>query len=49
MFAKEQIPPEFLLDYEPEEAFACLELNNGLSDNFDDLQSSPETVTQSIV
>lgn len=34
MFAKEQIPPEFLLHYEPDEPFACLKLNNGLSDNF---------------
>ena len=34
MFAKEQILPEFLLDYESQEPFACLELNNGLSDNF---------------
>ena len=34
IFAKEQIPTEFLLHYEPKEPFTCLTLNNALSDNF---------------
>ena len=33
-FAKEQIPLEFLSHYEPEWPFACLRLNDGLSDTF---------------
>lgn len=34
IFAKEQIPAEFLLHYEPTEPFTCLTLSNGLSDSF---------------
>ncbi len=34
IFAKEQIPVEFLLHYEPTEPFTCHTLSNGLSDSF---------------
>jgi hypothetical protein len=34
MFAKEQIPAEFLLHYEPTVPFTCRTLSNGLSDSF---------------
>ena len=34
IFAKEQIPAEFLLHYEPAEPFTCHTLSNGLSDSF---------------
>lgn len=34
IFAKEQIPAEFLLHYEPTEPFTCRTLSNGLSDSF---------------
>ena len=34
MFAKEGIPPEFLSHYLPDASFACLRLNDGLSDKF---------------
>ena len=34
LFAKEQIPAEFLLHYEPTEPFTCHTLSNGLSDGF---------------
>jgi len=33
VFVKDGIPPEFLSHYEPELPFACLKLNDGLSDN----------------
>ncbi|EQC1558368.1 TniQ family protein, partial [Citrobacter amalonaticus] len=33
-FAKEGIPTEFLSHYEPDEPFACLRQNDGLSDKF---------------
>jgi hypothetical protein len=33
-FVKEDIPAEFLSDYEPDASFACLRQNDGLSDNF---------------
>ena len=34
MFAQEGIPMEFLSHYVPDKPFACLRLNDGLSDKF---------------